>query len=321
LLLASIQAEGVMATMKAVCIESFGGPEALHVRDIEIPQPEADEVLIKVKAAGVNPVDYKVRSGRYPPVTGDQLPKVLGRDVSGTVAGCGLAVTDFENGDEVFALLDGGQGGYAEYVTVRAAWCAPKPIRLNHAQAAAVPLAAVTAWQGLFEHGHLNAGQRVLIHGGAGGVGHFAVQLAKLRGANVSTTVTAEDVELMRALGADQIVDHESERFEDVVHDVDVIFDLVAGDMQERSWAVLKDGGTMVSTVARPSKLKAQHHQARALSFVTHPDADELSVIGQLIDAGEIRPHVSAIFPLQQAAVAQDQLEHAHSRGKIVLEI
>ncbi len=311
-----------MATMKAVRIDSFGGPETLQVRDMEVPQPQDDEVLIRVKAASVNPVDYKMRSGHYPPVGMEQLPRVLGRDISGTIVGCGLAVIGIKYGDEVYAMLDGGQGGgYAEYVAVRATLCAPKPRRLDHTQAAAVPLAAITAWQGLFEHGHLNPGQRVLIHGGAGGVGHFAVQLARLRGANVSTTASAEDVELMRSLGADQIVDHEFERFEDLVHDVDLVFDLVAGDVQERSWAVLKDGGTMVSTVARPSKLKASQHEARALSFVAHPDADELDVIGQLIDAGAIRPHVSAIFPLQQAALAHVQLENEHTQGKVVLEV
>ena len=310
-----------MTKMKAVCIESFGGPETLQMMDFEVPQPEADEVLIKVQAASVNPVDCKMRAGRYPPAKMESLPKVLGRDVSGTVVGCGLAVTDFENGDEVYAMLDGGQGGYAEYVAVRAALCAPKPRLLSHTEAAAVPLAAITAWQGLFEHGHLNAGQRVLIHGGAGGVGHFAVQLAKLRGARVATTVTAEDADLMRSLGANQTVDYESERFEDLIHDVDLVFDLVAGDVQERSWAVLKDGGAIVSTIDTPSERYAREHDARAVSFVAHPDRDELDVIGQLIDAGAIRPHVHAIFPLQQAALAHERLEHQHSRGKIVLEV
>jgi NADPH:quinone reductase-like Zn-dependent oxidoreductase len=310
-----------MTKMKAICIESFGGPETLQIRNVELPQPEADEVLIKVRAASVNPVDYKIRSGRYASANDEQLPRVPGCDVSGTVVGCGLAVTEFENGDEVYAMLDGGHGGYAEYVAVRAALCAPKPRELSHTEAAAVPLAAITAWQGLFEHGHLNAGQRVLIHGGAGGVGHFAIQLAKLRGANVTTTVTADDAELIRSLGADQTVDYETERFEERVNDVDLVFDLVAGDVQERSWAILKDGGTMVSTVARPSARKAQEHDARAVAFVAHPDADELGVIGQLIDAGVIRPHVRAVFPLQQAAVAHEQLEHQHSRGKIVLEV
>lgn len=310
-----------MAKMKAVCIHSFGGPEVLKVEDVDIPQPKDDEVLIKVHAASVNPIDYKIRAGQFPPVKQQQLPKVLGRDVSGTVERCGRVVRNFSQGDAVYAVLDGGSGGYAEYATVKADVCSRKPERLDYSAAAAVPLAGLTAWQGLFDEGNLHAGQRVLIHGGAGGVGHLAIQFAKAKGATVCTTVSTQDVEFVRSLGADEVIDYKSERFEDKLHDVDLVFDLVAGDTQERSWAVLKDGGTMISTLAKPSEIKAREHNARATSYVAHPDGGELAEIARLIDAGKVKPHVVASYPLDHAAQAQQKLEREHPHGKVVLEV
>ena len=310
-----------MSTMKAVCIHSFGGPEVLKVESIERPRPQDDEVLIKVHAASVNPVDYKIRSGKYAAVKQQQLPKVLGRDVSGTIEQCGRAVQNLHQGDEVYAMLDGGPGGYAEYVTVKANLCAAKPKKLDYAAAAAVPLAGLTAWQGLFDQGHLLAGQRVLIHGGAGGVGHFAIQFAKARGATVCTTVAAEDEDFVRSLGADEVIDYKSERFEDKVHDVDLVLDLVAGDTQERSWAVLKDGGTLISTLAKPSEARTREHHARAANYAAHPDAAELRDIAELIDSGKVKPHIQATYPLERVAEAQQQVERQHTQGKVVLQV
>jgi NADPH:quinone reductase-like Zn-dependent oxidoreductase len=310
-----------MAKMKAVCIHSFGGPEVLKVENLDVPQPKDDEVLIKVHAASVNPVDYKIRAGQYPPVKEQQLPKVLGRDVSGTVERCGRAVRNFKEGDSVYAMLEGGSGGYAEYVTIKANLCSAKPDSLDYSQAAAMPLAGLTAWQGLFDEGNLHAGQRVLIHGGAGGVGHLAIQFAKARGATVCTTVSSQDIEFVRSLGADEVVDYKTERFEDKVHDVDLVFDLVAGDTQERSWSVLKDGGTMVSTLAKPSDIKAREHHARATNYIAHPDGAELAEIGRLVDAGKVKPCVLATYPLDHAAEAQQRLEREHPHGKVVLEV
>ncbi|MGH8181890.1 MAG: NADP-dependent oxidoreductase [Steroidobacteraceae bacterium] len=307
--------------MKAVRIRSYGGPEVLELADVEKPQPKEDEVLIRVRAASVNPVDYKIRAGTYPMVKQDQLPKVLGRDVAGEIECCGGAVRNFKEGDTVYAMLDGGPGGYAEYVTVRADLVAPKPGQLDYRAAAAVPLAGLTAWQGLFDHGHLQAGQRVLIHGGAGGVGHLAVQFAKARGATVITTVGSQDVEFVKQLGADQVVDYTRERFDDEVRDIDLVLDLIAGETQDRSWAVLKDGGTMISSLARPSEAKARELHAHAESFVAHPDRDELIAIGRLIDEGRVHPHVSAVFELKEAAEAQVQLEQRHAQGKVVLRM
>lgn len=310
-----------MAKMKAVCIHSFGGPEVLKLESVDVPQPKADEVLIKVRAASVNPVDYKIRAGQYPPVKEQQLPKVLGRDVSGTIERCGRAVRDLKEGDAVYAMLDGASGGYAEYVTIKANLCSPKPESLDYSEAAAIPLAGLTAWQGLFDEGNLHAGQRVLIHGGAGGVGHLAIQFAKAKGATVCTTVSSHDVEFVRSLGADEVVDYKTERFEEKVHDVDLVFDLVAGDTQERSWAVLKDGGTMISTLAKPSEAKAREHHALATNYVAHPDGAELAEIRSLIDSGQVKPYVLATYPLDHAAEAQQRLEREHPHGKVVLQV
>lgn len=310
-----------MTTMKAVRIRSFGGPEVLEFTDVEKPEPKDDEVLIRVRAASVNPVDYKIRSGGYPVVKQDQLPKVLGRDVAGEIERCGRAVRDLEAGDTVYAMLDGGPGGYAEYVTVKADLVAPKPEQLDYRAAAAVPLAGLTAWQGLFDHGHLQAGQRVLIHGGAGGVGHLAVQFAKARGATVAASVATGDVDFVRRLGADQVIDYTRERFEEQVREVDLVLDLVAGETQDRSWAVLRDGGTLVSSLGRPSETKAREHHARAEGFIAHPDRAELIEIARLIDEGKVHPHVSAVFELEEAAEAQARLERHHSQGKVVLEV
>ncbi|HVC30283.1 MAG TPA: NADP-dependent oxidoreductase [Steroidobacteraceae bacterium] len=311
-----------MTTMKAVRIRSFGGPEVLEMADVEKPTPRDDEVLIRVRAASVNPVDYKIRSGTYPVVKQDQLPKVLGRDVAGEVERCGSAVRNFKEGDTVYAMLDGGSGGYAEYVTVKADLVAPKPGQCDYRDAAAVPLAGLTAWQGLFDHGHLQAGQRVLIHGAGGGVGHLAVQFAKARGATVVATAAPEDVEFVRHLGADQVIDYTRGRFEESIQGpVDLVLDLVAGETQERSWEVLKDGGAMISSLASPSQEKARERHARAENFIAHPDRTELIEIGRLIDEGRVHPHVSAVFELREAREAQLQLEQHHAQGKVVLQV
>jgi NADPH:quinone reductase-like Zn-dependent oxidoreductase len=310
-----------MPKMKAVCIRSFGGPEVLKVEEIDVPQPKDDEVLIRVKAASVNPVDYKLRSGVFSGGQTLKQPTVLGRDIAGTIERCGRAVQSLHAGDNVYALLDGGQGGYAQYVTIKASICVPEPRQLDHVAAAAVPLAGLTAWQGLFDEGHLKSGQRVLIHGGAGGVGHLAIQLAKAKGASVATTVASEDVEFARSLGADQVIDYQQERFEDKVRDIDLVLDLVGGETQQRSWAVLKDGGAMISTLAKPSDEKARERHARTSHYRSHPDAGELAEIGKLIDSGKVKPHVAATYPLERAADAQERIARQHVQGKVVLQV
>jgi NADPH:quinone reductase-like Zn-dependent oxidoreductase len=310
-----------VATMKAVRIHSFGGPEVMQIEEIPIPQPQSDEFLLRVHAASVNPVDYKIREGKYPAVGPDKLPLTLGRDVSGTVESSGPNAQTFQRGDAIYALLGRDRGAFAEYVVVKPAEAAPKPTRLNHAEAAAVPLAGLTAWQGLFDHGGLKAGQRVLIHGGAGGVGHFAVQFAKARGATVLTTVSGDDLDFVRQLGAEEAIDYKTQRFEEIARDIDLVFDLVAGETQERSWSVLKPGGILVSTLGQPPQEKAQQHGVRAVGYMAQPNSDELTEIGRLIDAGKVRPVIAAIFPFDAAPQAMQRLQAGHVRGKIVLQL
>lgn len=307
--------------MKAVRIHAYGGPEVLSLDEVPFPQPSDDEVVLKVHAASVNPVDYKIRSGAFGGGDKSKLPIPLGRDVSGTVEICGTGAHTLKKGDPIFALLGGDRGSNAEYVVVKATEGAAKPEHVDHVHAAAVPLAGLTAWQGLFDHGGLQAGQRVLVHGGAGGVGHFAVQFAKAKGAFVATTVAGEDLDFVRQLGADQAIDYKAQRFEDVVDPVDVVFDLIAGETQDRSWSVLKRGGVLVSTLSQPSEQKAREHGARGVHYMAKPNAAELAEIGHLIDEGKVKPFVQATFPLEQAARAEEQLEKQHSRGKIVLQI
>jgi NADPH:quinone reductase-like Zn-dependent oxidoreductase len=309
------------ATMRVILISEFGGPEVLRLESIPIPAPGAGELLVKVAAAGVNPVDYKIRGGGYPAVKQDKLPFVLGRDVAGTVVECGASTSGFSKGDRLFAVPGIGRGGYAEFAVVKVTEAAAMPSSLNFIQAGGVPLAALTAWQGLFKHGDLKAGQRVLIHGGSGGVGHFAVQLAKAKGAFVATTVSSQQLEFVRHLGADQAVDYQAQRFEDVIQKVDVVFDLVGGETQERSWQVLKQGGVLVSTLTEPSKEQAAAHGAKGLRYTVTESGADLTTIGGMIAAGEVKPVITKTYQLQEVAAAQEFLEHQHPPGKVVLSI
>ncbi|MCT7373699.1 NADP-dependent oxidoreductase [Chelativorans salis] len=305
--------------MQSVRIHAFGGPEVLVLDTLPVPNPQPDEILIRVHAAGINPIDYKIRNGGYFPE--DRLPITLGRDVSGVVERCGDDVDAFKPGDAVYAMLAYDRGGYAELVATRATDCAIKPQRLDHAHAAAVPLAALTAWQGIFDHGGLRAGHRILVHGATGGVGHFAVQFARTRGATVFATCSGRDVDFARSLGAEQAIDYKTQRFEDIVRDIDVVFDLIGGETQERSWTVLNEGGRIVSTVQQPSKEKAAERNASGTRYMTKPNGVQLAEIARLIDDRSVRVEVDKVFPLQEAANAERTLEQEHVRGKVVLKV
>jgi NADPH:quinone reductase-like Zn-dependent oxidoreductase len=309
-----------MTTMKAVRIHRFGGPEVLMLDDVPWPQPKDDEVLVRVHAASVNPVDYKIRSGSSS-VKEDQLPYTLGRDLSGTVELLGTRAHTLKAGDPIFAFIGLDRGTYAEYVVVKAMEMATKPETLDHVQATAVPLAGLTAWQGLFDHGQVQAGQRVLIHGGAGGVGHLAVQFAKAKGATVLTTASGVDLDFVHGLGADEVIDYKVERFEDRARDIDLVFDLIAGETQNRSWGVLKEGGILVSTLGQPPAEKAAQHSVRAAGYRAQPNPAQLSEIRRLIDDGQVRVVVDRVFPLTEAGAAQEYLEREHVRGKVVLRV
>jgi NADPH:quinone reductase-like Zn-dependent oxidoreductase len=308
--------------MKAIRIHRFGGPEALQLDDVPIPRPGEGELLVRIHAASVNPVDYKIRRGTVPWVSREMLPMTLGRDLSGTVESAGAGVAAFSDGDALYAMLGSiDRGSYAEYVLVRPNEATPKPVRLSHIEAAAVPLAALTAWQGLFDHGQLEAGQTVLIHGGSGGVGHFAIQFAKIKGATVLTTVSAQNLDFVGELGADRAIDYQSQRFEEFARDVDLVLDLVGGATQERSWSVLKPGGVLVSALGEPSRERAMQHKARDVGYRAEANAEQLAEIGRLIDQGKVRPVVMATYPLAEARQAHERLERGHVRGKIVLVV
>jgi NADPH:quinone reductase-like Zn-dependent oxidoreductase len=310
-----------MTTVKSIRVHRFGGPDVLQLETLPLPALHGDELLIRVHAASVNPVDFKTREGKFPMIRESDLPLTLGRDVSGVVENSGASGNYFNRGDAVYALLERDQGGYAQFTKIKSSLCALKPVNLTHVEAAAIPLAALTAFQGLFVHGALKAKQRVLIHGGSGGVGHMAVQLAKAKGAHVSTTVGSDKVEFVRELGADEVIDYSKQRFEDVVEPVDVVLDLIGCETQQRSFKVLKRGGRLISTLQAPDEQALREHELTGLVFLAEPNAGQLAEIGRLVETGELRPHISATFPLEEAARAEQQLEREHSRGKIVLTV
>lgn len=302
--------------MQAIRIHEFGGAEVMRLESIPRPAPGAGELLVRVRAAGVNPVDWKIRSGSF----GSSLPFTPGFDVSGEVAAVGDGVDGFAVGDEVFAYLSLQRGGgYAEYAIVKAEEAALKPRRLPHMQAAGVPLAALTAWQALVDKADLQPGQTVLIHAGAGGVGHFAVQIAKARGATVIATASKRNHDLLYKLGADQVIDYRTQPFEEVARDVDVVLDPIGGDTQERSFQTMRPGGILVSIVQPPSQELLDEHGVRGTVFLVQPSGEQLATLAEMLEAGTITPHLGATFPLRSAHRAHELSETGHARGKIVL--
>jgi len=311
-----------MKTMKAVCIYSYGGPEVLVYEDAPRPHPDAGEVLVRVHAAGINPVDWKIREGHLKETLHHTLPLVLGWDVSGVVEALGSGLTRLKLGDEVFSRPDiSRDGAYAEFIVIREAEVALKPKSIDHIHAAALPLAGLTAWQTLFDAAGLAAGQRVLIHAAAGGVGSLAVQLAKGKGAHVIGTAAAHNHDFLRKLGADQVVDYDTERFEDAVQPVDVVLDTIGGDTQERSWQVLKPGGILVSVVSPPLAATAAVHGVRQAFVFTQPNAGQLAELARLADAEKLKAIVETVLPLSDATRGQELSARGHTRGKIVLRV
>jgi len=305
--------------MKAIRIHQYGGPEVLAQVEMQRPTPGPDEVLIKVHAAAVNPIDWKMRAGHVKEIFPLTFPATLGWDVSGTVEEAGGEVTQFKRNDEVYALVQG--GGYAEYVVAKATVVAKKPRTVDHVHAAAVPVAGLTALQALFEVAQLRSGQKVLIHAAAGGVGNFAVQLAKAKGAYVIGTASSKNQAFLSELGVDQAVDYQKTPFEDAVRDVDVVLDTVGGETQERSFKVLKKGGILVSLVQPPSQELASKHGVRALFYGGHASSSDLAEIAKLVDNGQVKPVVETVLPLADARRAHELSETGHARGKIVFKI
>lgn len=310
-----------MNTMTAVRIHEFGGPEVLRRERLPIPSPGAGQVSVLVHAASVNPVDYKIRGGKYPAVGADKLPFTLGRDFSGVVEHVGAQVEQFKPGDEVYGFMGQADGTFREFLVIDAAAVARKPRELDFVHAAAVPLAALTAWQGIFDQGGLQAGQRILIHAAAGGVGHFALQFAKARGAHTIVTASGSGLDLVRELGADEVIDYKAQRFEEVVRDMDVVFDLIAGETQDRSWQVLKKGGALVSTLKEPSPEKGRELGIRTSRFTARADSGQLTEIGELIDSGKVKVVVVETFPFDQVERAIQRVEDGHVHGKVVVDV
>lgn len=313
-------------TMKAVRIHNYGGLEVLKYEDAPRPQPEQGEILIRVHATSVNPIDWKVRAGYMKDFLPYSFPLILGWDVSGVIEEVGpnsAGAGRFKKGDEVYGGLPDRtrNGAYADYIVVRESELALKPNSLHHIRAAAVPLAALTAWQALFDTAQLQPGQHVLIHGAAGGVGHFAVQLAKWKGAHVIGTASAKNHEMLYELGADELIDYTTQRFEDVARNIDVVLDTLGGDTQERSWQVLKNGGILVSLVQPPSEHKAKAHGVRGIMLNARPNGQELAEIAKIIDAGKLAPVIDRILPLSEARRAHQLSQSGHTQGKIVLRV
>ena len=307
--------------MKAARVHSFGPAKVIALEDVPKPEPGDGEVLVQVKAAGVGPWDALIRSGKS--VLPQLIPLTLGSDLSGVVHSVGPRVERFTMGDEVFGVTNERfTGAYAEYAVAKATMIAHKPKTLNYTHAASVPVVAVTAWQMVFEYAGVAPGQFVLIHGGAGNVGAYLLQLAKRAGAMVVTTAAAKDTSYVRGLGAYGVIDYGVKRFEEQVKDVDAVLDTVGGDTLERSYGVLKRGGILVSSAAQPSEEKAQQHGVRARFFLVEVTTERLNKIGELIDAGELDTEVGEVLWLDEARQAHEMLEGApHRRGKIVIKV
>src|SRR5438552_14145605 len=306
--------------MKAVVAHEYGAPEVLKLEQIPRPEPNEEEVLVRVIASGVNPADPLTLSGKYAREFGTHLPLIPGYEIAGVVEKTGANVTKLKVGDAVYGYPTFG-GGWADYVSVKEWEVARKPKSLNFVEAAVVPMGALTAWQALVDIAKLQPGQTILIHGGSGGVGSFAIQIAKALGARVIATASTANQDLLKRLGADVAVDYTKQKFEDIVKDVDVVMDTVGEDTLARSYGVVKKGGFIVSLVARPDRAELEKHGIRGAPMSVVPNSDDLAEMTKLIDAKKVKVIVSQIFPLSDAVKAQEQAATGHTRGKIVLKV
>jgi NADPH:quinone reductase-like Zn-dependent oxidoreductase len=306
--------------MRAVVAHEYGAPDVLKLEQVPRPEPNDDEALVRVIASSVNPADPLTLSGKYAKEFGTHLPLIPGYDIAGVVEKTGANVTRLKVGDAVYGYPTFG-GGWADYVAVKEWEMAGKPKSLNFVEAAAVPMGALTAWQALVDVAKLQPGQTILVHGGSGGVGSFAVQIAKTRGARVIATASTANQDLLKQLGADVAVDYTKTRFEDVAQDVDAVLDPVGKETLAHSYGVVKKGGIVMSLVARPDPVELKKHEIRGAGISVHPDAADLAEIAQLIDQGKIRPIVTEVLPLTEAVKAQQQAATHHTRGKLVLRI
>lgn len=304
-------------TMQAIQAQDYGGPEVLALKQVPRREPNADQVLIRLKAAGVNPADWKYRAGLYKQFMPLEFPWTPGLDGSGVVEAVGAQVTRFKKGDEVYGIVS---GGYAEYALALANEVQPKPAGLTFEQAAAVPLGALTAWGAVIDAAKVEKGQRVLVHGAAGGVGGYAVQLARWKGAQVTGTASAPNLEYVRSLGAENVIDYNATSFETVVHDMDVVIDTVGGELPDRSWQVLRPGGIFVTIAAWLPEGAGQAQNVQAMN-AGRAAPETLQQISELIETKQLKPEVGPVFSLADAPQAQELSQTGHGRGRIILHI
>jgi NADPH:quinone reductase-like Zn-dependent oxidoreductase len=308
--------------MRAIQIHQYGGTETLQLDQIDKPEINADDILIKVKSAAINPVDWKIREGYLQEFIPYKLPVTLGWDVAGIVSEVGADVTEFKIGDEVFSRPDiKRNGSYADYIAVKADEAVLKSAKLDFAQAAALPLAGITAWQCLVDVAQVQAGQRVLIHAGAGGVGHLAIQIAKAKGAIVVATASAANQSLLTQFGADQAVDYTKAPLNEQIEAVDIIIDTLGGEVLSQSWALLKPQGIVVSVVEPPSEELAKEHNVKVAFVFIEPSSRILGELNKLVENDQLTPFIEHRFPLEQIADAHLQSQSGRTRGKIVIDV
>ncbi|MFN3792362.1 NADP-dependent oxidoreductase [Massilia sp.] len=308
--------------MKAVRIHRYGGREVLSLDEIPVPDIGPDDVLVRVVAASINPVDWKVRAGYLARMIPHRMPLTLGWDVSGVVVASGSDVTRWQVGDAVYARPDLARNGtYAEFVAIRATECARKPRTISHVEAASLPLAGITAWEAMMDTAQVRAGQRVLVHAGSGGVGSLAIQLLKAAGAIVVATASGRNRALVESLGVDQFVDYTTTKVADAVEPVDAVFDTIGGEVQEASWPLLTPGGIQVSIISPPDEARAAAMGVRAGFVFIGPNAPVLDRLAAMVDGGKLRPVVGAEFALEDIAQAHALSESGRAVGKIVLYV
>jgi len=308
--------------MKAIRIHAYGGPELMQLEDAPVPPCGAGDLLVRVVAAGINPIDWKMRSGVMAAQVPKSFPITLGFDAAGVVTAVGGEVAGFELGDEICFYADFGHGGtYAEYVAVDASQVAKKPRTTSFANAAAMPMASQAAWTALIETGQVERGMRVLIHGGAGALGTVAVQLAKEHGAHVTATASGDGLALVKSLGADEVIDYRTQRFEQIAHDIDIVLDTLGGATQEASWTTMRKGGILVATAMPPSPERAAAASVRAVFVFTPPRGAVLAQLVERVDDGRLRIVVGQEFALADAARAHRLGENGKARGKMILHV
>jgi alcohol dehydrogenase len=313
--------------MKSAQINKYGGSEVIEINQ-STPEPTVSpgKVLVTIKAAGINPADWKIREGDLQQMISLQFPSTLGMDFSGVIkqVGEGVSPSEFKQGDQVYGqagVVNGGSGAFAEEALAKTESITNKPKKLSHAEAAALPLVGVSAWRALTENIGLSKDQKILIHGGAGGIGSIAIQLAKNLGAHVATTVSANDKEFVQELGADQVIDYKSQNFEDMLHDYDAVFDTVAGETYRRSFKVLKKGGVIVSMLEQPNSELMNQYGIKAIFQFTQADRERLTKLAQWVDQNNIMINVEKTFLLDEAGKALDYQKGVHPRGKVVLAV